>query len=95
VINAVNPSPHETSRPAADLLAALAGGGAAEITGGGGLATEPATGRLLVRGRPQDTLYALGDLADVNLFITSAMPGLVAQTPGIADALLSAGPDRR
>jgi hypothetical protein len=61
VINAVNPSPHEAAQPATALLASLVGDGAAELAGARGLTTEPDTGRLVVRGRPQDSLYALGD----------------------------------
>ncbi|MFJ4466815.1 hypothetical protein ACIP2X_04755 [Streptomyces sp. NPDC089424] len=89
VVNAVNAPPHATPDAAAALLRELADARCAELSAQDGLMTERGTGRLTVAGHARSDLLALGDLAAVNLFITSSISGLVAQTPGIVDALLA------
>ncbi|MCQ4041461.1 FAD/NAD(P)-binding protein [Streptantibioticus rubrisoli] len=89
VVNAVNSPPYAAPESATAVLRSLVGAGAAEFHQDGGLHTEPGTGRLVVGGRPDHRLYALGDIAGANLFITSSIAGLVAQTAGIAAAVMA------
>ena len=89
VVNAVNAPPYATPDQAEGLLRSLVEAGAAELRGTGGLSTEPGTGRLVVDGRADPRFLALGDIAGTNLFITSSIAGLVAQTPAVAAALLA------
>lgn len=89
VVNAVNATPYATPDCAEGLVRSLVEAGAAELGGTGGLGIEPGTGRLVVDGRPDPRLLALGDIAGHSLFITSSIAGLVAQTPAVTEALLS------
>lgn len=89
VINAVNPSPHSIPESASALITSMLAAGAAEFHPDGGLNVEPATGRLVVSGRADPRLYAVGDLAGGGLFITTSIPGLAGRAEATARAILA------
>ncbi|WP_067549201.1 FAD/NAD(P)-binding protein [Nocardia crassostreae] len=88
VLNAVNPSAYTTPQDSEPLVSALLGARAAELDPAGGLAADPATGRLSVAGRPDPTWRILGNLAATSMFIATSPPGLAAEAARLAAGLL-------
>lgn len=87
LVNAVNTSAQGIPRKARPLIASLTGAGLAERHPRGGLRVERATSRLVVKGKPEPRLYALGDLAAGSLFFTFGLPSIVDRAHDIAGAV--------
>jgi uncharacterized NAD(P)/FAD-binding protein YdhS len=87
VINAVSASAHKVPSKAAPLVSSLVAGGLAQRHERGGVHVERATSRLTVDGRPDPTLYALGDIAAGSLFFTFGVQSLVDRAHDIVAAM--------
>ncbi|TDD76194.1 hypothetical protein E1293_27345 [Actinomadura darangshiensis] len=86
VINAINPPPHAIPRTAEPLVSSLLDQGAAQDPDGG-LAIDPGTGRLVMRGRADSRLSVVGDLAGGGPFLVSGVPGVAAQASRAARSI--------
>ncbi|UGY94316.1 FAD/NAD(P)-binding protein [Streptomyces gobiensis] len=87
VVNAVNAATHRVSAEAEPLVASLTANGLAERHPRGGVRVERATSRLMVNGKTDPRLYALGDLASGSLFFTFGLPSIVDRAYDIVGAI--------
>jgi uncharacterized NAD(P)/FAD-binding protein YdhS len=92
VVNAVNNLTVRAMSPLAGaLIASLVARGLAQWHHYGGVHVDRATSRLLINGRTDPRLYALGDLAGGSLLFTFGMPSLVDRAHDIVEDLLHGG----
>jgi uncharacterized NAD(P)/FAD-binding protein YdhS len=88
IVNAATPAIRDTPQDARLLINSLVDHGLAVRDPFGGLSVQPATNRLLGPGqRPNQRLYALGDLTHGSLYITFGIPVITPLADQIAHAL--------
>lgn len=87
LVNALSTSRRGIPAQAVPLVTSLTGAGLAERHPRGGVRVERATSRLVVDGRVETRLYALGDLAAGSLFFTFGLPSIVDRAHDIVAAI--------
>lgn len=87
LVNALSSSARGIPAQADSLIASLTRAGLAERHPRGGVRVERATSRLVVDGRAESRLYALGDLAAGSLFFTFGLPSIVDRAHDIVAAI--------